>query len=261
MRNGAVQVTVVVGVVLALAVGGVALGLAASGSSAPRATGTPVSALCSDSAPKLTVQGNGLASATPDLITVVVDVNVTDPGAQASLTDDNTRANAVTAAFEHGGVAQKDIQTSNVSLNPQYSLSGAITGYQMSNTITAKLRDFSRAGAILDSLTAAAGNATRIQSLAFSIEDPRTVEDQARSDAVHQAVSHAQSMASAAGERLGPVCSLSDQTSVTYPSDNQALSGGATPAAAAAVPLQPGTQQETAQVTLVYALGRATPGR
>jgi uncharacterized protein YggE len=260
MRDGAVRVTVAVGVVLALAVGGVALGLAASGS--PGTTGTPVSARCSDAAPKLTVQGSGLASATPNLVTVVVDVTVTDAGAQASLTDDNTRANAVTAAFEHGGVALKDIQTSNVSLNPQYSLSGAITGYQMSNTITAKLRDFSTAGTILDSLTGAAGNATRIQSLTFSIEDPRTVEDQARSDAVRQAVSHAQSMAGAAGERLGPVCSLSDQTSVTYPSyNNLAFSNGAPAAAAQALPLQPGTQQETAQVTLVYALEPPASGR
>jgi uncharacterized protein YggE len=254
---GAVRALLVGGIVVALAVGGVALGLAASQSAAsPKPSSSP-SALCSGSAPKLTVQGSGIASAAPNVITVAIDIDVTDSGAQASLTDDNNRAAAVTAVLEHGGVAGKDIQTTNVSLNPQYSLSGAITGYQMSNTVTAKLRDFSAAGSILDALTQAAGNATRIDSLTFSIEDPRGIENQARTDAVHQAVSHAQSMARASGERLGPVCSLSDQSSVTYPVYNTSAGPPAEARASAAVPLQPGTQQETAQVTLQYALERA----
>jgi hypothetical protein len=89
--------------------------------------------------------------------------------------------------------------------------------------------------------------------LTFSIEDPRKIEDKARTDAVHQAVSHAQSMAQAAGERLGPVCSLSDDSSPSYFNPGP-LHAAASSAAAAPVPLQAGTQQVSAQVTLVYAL-------
>jgi uncharacterized protein len=236
-------------VAVALAVAAVALAVAAS---EPSAASQSVSDLCNSSAPKLTVQGTGEASAAPDVLTVSIDIDVTQPGAQASLVADNDRAAAVTAVLEQGGVALKDIQTSNVSIQPQYNLTGLITGYEMTNTITAKLRDFARAGSVLDDLTAAAGNATRIDSLTFTIEDPRGIEDQARTDAVHQAVSHAQSMARAAGERLGPVCSLSDTSTPIYPDQFY----GATRAAdsQAAVPLQPGTQQESAQVSLVYAL-------
>lgn len=257
MHKRTVTVAGVVAVTVALAVGGVALGLAVSN----RSSSAAAPASCSSSAPKLTVQGTGDASATPDLLTVSVDISVTDPTAQASLVDDNKRADAVTAVLEQGGVADKDIQTSNVSIDPDYSSTGAITGYVMTNTLTANLHNFSTAGSVIDALTAAAGNATRLDSLTFSLQDPRAIEDQARTDAVHQAVSHARSMAQAAGERLGPVCSLSDDTPlpVYYGFGNDVAHSSAAVPSASPVPLQAGTQQVTAQVTLVYALeqGRA----
>ncbi len=125
----------------------------------------------------------------------------------------------------------------------------------MTNTITAELHDFSRAGSVLDEVTAAAGNAARIDSLTFSIEDPSTIEDAARTDAVHQAVSHARSMAHAAGERLGPVCSLTDQ-SPDFGLEVPSAAGTAAhaPSDETPVPLEAGSQEVSAQITLVYAL-------
>jgi uncharacterized protein len=250
MEHGTTRVAAALSIVVAVAVAGSALGLAATTGSAAPPAAAPA---CSSAAPKLTVQGTGQATAPPDLLTVAVAVAVTGPSAQASLADDNSKASAVTTAFETGGVLSKDIQTSNVSIQPNYNLGGVITGYQMTNTITAKLRDFSKAGAIVDALTSAAGNATRIDSMTFSIEDPRAIEDQARTDAVRQAVSHATSMAAAAGERLGPVCSLTDNATSPSPGLNDSLAFAA-PAAAASVPLEPGTQQTSDQITMVYAL-------
>ena len=182
------------------------------------------------------MQGTGNASATPDLLTVSVDIDVTEPSAQASLVDDNSKAAAVIAALKQGGVAAKDIQTSDVSIQPNYSLTGTITGYEMTNTLTAQLHDFSTAGSVIDAVAAAAGNAARIDSLTFSIQDPRQIEDRARNDAVHQAVSHARSMAAAAGERLGPVCSLTDDSSPDYAQPSPrgaAIAAGAWPPGAA----------------------------
>ncbi len=146
----------VVAVVAALAVGGAALGLAAS-NAAPVASGSPPSASCAASAPRLTVQGTGMASAPPDVLTVTVDIDVTDPSAQASLVDDNTKASAVTAVLKGGGVAAKDIQTSDVSIEPNYNPAGTVTGYEMTDTLTAELRNFSTAGSVLDQLSAAGG--------------------------------------------------------------------------------------------------------
>jgi uncharacterized protein len=257
MQQGMARVAVVVAVVSALAVGGVALGLAASVGTSAASPAAP----CGSSSPKLTVQGTGNASATPNLLTVSLDIDVTDPSAHAALVDDNTKASAVTAVLQHGGVPGKDIQTSNVSIEPQYDPGGTITGYEMTNTITAELRDFSTAGSVLDEVTAAAGNAARIDSLSFSIEDPSTIEDTARTDAVHQAVRHARSMARAAGERLGPVCSLTDQSpdfGIEVPS--AAGTAALAPGDQTPVPLQAGSQEVSAQITLVYALQEARLG-
>jgi uncharacterized protein YggE len=213
---------------------------------------------CGGSAPKLTVQGTGLATGTPNILTISVDINVTDATANQALADDNTRAASVTAALALGGVKAKDVQTSDLSINPQYNSHGEITGYQVSNTLTAVIRNFSTAGTVIDSIAGAGGNATQINSLNFSVEDTRGLEDQARTDAVHQAVSHARSMAVAADERLGPVCSLTDQTQTGFsypePFANEDQAAGAAPSKASSVPLEPGSQQETAQVSMVYAL-------
>jgi uncharacterized protein len=238
-----------------LLVAGMAAAACSSAAADPVATPKPT---CGGSAPKLTVQGTGLATGTPNILTIAVDINVTDPTANEALSDDNTRAAAVTAALALGGVKAKDVQTSDLSINPQYNSHGVITGYQVSNTLTAVIRNFSTAGSVIDSIAGAGGNATQINSLNFSVEDTRGLEDQARTDAVHQAVSHAKTMAEAADERLGPVCSLSDQTQTgfTYPQnfDNQDQAPGAPSKASSAVPLEPGSQQETAQVSMVYAL-------
>jgi uncharacterized protein YggE len=81
------------------------------------------------------------------------------------------------------------------------------------------------------------------------------VEDQARSQAVHQAVAHAAAMAAAAGRRLGPVCSLTDNT---QPSLLEPYASNGLPAASdhVAVPVEPGSHTESDQVTMVYALER-----
>lgn len=243
------------GILAALGVAGAALGVAVSGPAAGSSpqVGTP-SVACTGSAPKMTVQGTGRATATPDVLTAVVGIDVTDPTAQSALADDNARASAVTAALASGGVPARDVQTANLSVQPRYDSHGNITGYEVTNTLTAKLRDFSRAGAVIDALTGAAGNAVRIDALTFSVADPRSLEDQARTQAVQQAVGHARAMAQAAGEHLGPVCSLSELPPAAS-EHSLALGGNAMQAPnASLVPLRPGTQETTANVTLVYAL-------
>ncbi len=211
---------------------------------------------CGGASPKLSVQGTGLATGTPNILTVSVGINVTDSTANQALADDNTKATAVTAVLTQAGVAAKDVQTSDLSINPQYNSHGVITGYQVTNSLTAVIRNFTTAGSVIDAIAGAGGNATQIQSLAFSVEDTRGLEDEARTDAVHQAVSHAKSMALAAGERLGPVCSLSDQTQTDVYSPEPFAAAGLSQQdkATSSVPLEAGSQQETAQVSMVYAL-------
>ncbi|MBV8463596.1 MAG: SIMPL domain-containing protein, partial [Acidimicrobiales bacterium] len=92
------------------------------------------------------------------------------------------------------------------------------------------------------------------------IRDQHALEDQARTDAVHQAVSHAQAMAASAGEHLGPVCSLTDSNPTPTPVPLYSAGAVAPSAANSPVPLAAGSQHVTSQVTLVYGLDTGSGG-
>jgi uncharacterized protein YggE len=250
---------VVAGVaVAALLVGGAGLGLAIDehGSSTTHAVS------CSGTTPKLTVQGTGSASGTPNVLTLVLQVTTTAGSATAALSQNNTKVDGTVLALLAGGATKKDIQTSGLSVNPQYSYPKGIqtiTGYQVANTVTATLHDVAKSGAAIDDVVNAAGNAAQINSLTFSFNNESAVQDEARSSAVHQAVSHAHAMAQAAGERLGAICSLTDNTNTSPPEPEifgsvpTATSAGSL--ASPSVPIESGSSTETDQVTVVYALG------
>jgi uncharacterized protein YggE len=245
-----------VAAVAAVALGGAALGVATQSSGAvdrpqPR---------CGPTAAKLTVQGTGQATGTPDLLTVVVQVSASGSSAAAAMATDSTLAGDVVTAFTGGAVATKDIQTSNLTLQPQYVYPKGVptvTGYQVTNAITATLHDISTSGAIIDAVVAAGGNAVQIESIGFSASHPSVVAARARARATTQAVTHARALARAAGQSLGAVCSLTDQPGA---SPNEGAEGALnfSAAGAADVPIESGSQTQSAQVTLVYALGQST---
>jgi hypothetical protein len=242
--------------------------LLVAGSTALTACGTSSAAdpaSCQGGAPRLTVTGTGTASAAPDLLTVTIELDVTASSAALALAQDNTDTAAVLAAFTQGGVAPKDLQTTNLSVQPDYvTVHGrqVPSGYEVDDTVTAMVRRLDTAGDLLDAVVAAGGNALSIDSLDFSLANPEGVQNNARTAAVHQAVGHAGSMAVAAGDHLGPLCSLRDNSSTTEePLPSTAYGALRQAALPAAVPLRGGTQQATAQVTLVYALAQGHRSR
>jgi uncharacterized protein YggE len=243
-----------VAVVVAVVLGGLALGVAFNDSTPSR---SHRSASCGAGTPKLTVHGTGQATGRPDLLTVVVQVDTTGPSATAALAADNQKASAVVAAFTTGGVAPKDIQTSGLSLQPQYVYPKGIptlTGYQVTNSITATLRDIAKAGTTIDEVVGVAGNAVQIESIGFSASNPSAIEDQARARAATQAVLRAKSLAKGAGSSLGPVCSVTDQTQITNSYSNVGFASASPASGDVAVPIESGSQTQSAQVSLVYAL-------
>ena len=249
------------GVLVLTGIAAVSLGGLAAAGCSNTASAATTGPSCAPNAARLTVQGTGLATGTPDIITVVVTISTTDATAQAALADNNGKAAAVIAAFSAGGVTKPNIQTTDLTLQPNYRFvngTEVLAGYGVNDMVTATITDFAAAGSTIDAVSGAAGNAGQISSVSFSINDPRALQDEARTDAVHQAVSHARAMAASAGERLGPVCSLTDSTpapQVTPTYNSTAL--GQT-AAASVVPLEAGSQQANAQVTMVYALDAGT---
>jgi hypothetical protein len=210
---------------------------------------------CGSSSASLTVQGSGQATTHPDTLNVNVGINVTDPTAAAAMGDANDQASKLSDALTAAGVKPSDLQTTGLSINPTYSSTGAITGYQVTNSLLVTMHDLSSAGDVIDAAAASVGSAIQINGLSFSVSNTAKADGEARTSAVRTAASHARVMAAAAGEHLGEICSMSDATTSPSPSALEGLaSTSSATAARAAVPLESGTQQATAQVTIVYAL-------
>jgi uncharacterized protein YggE len=236
-----------------LLVGAGAAGFSLAGSAAA-ATNRPY---CGANQPTLTAHGSGSAAEAPDLLTVVVSVQTDAATAQAALQENDAGTARVLNAFRSAGVPSVDLQTSNLQISPNYSGTPTpyITGYDVQNTVTAMVTHLATAGIVIDRAAAAAGDAIRIQSLSFSVAHDGGLQSQARAAGLRVAAQEAQAMAQAAGEHLGGLCSVTDtvtqQPVPTLFGDSLAAHAGV-----AAVPLAPGQQQDTAQVTAVYALNR-----
>lgn len=141
--------------------------------------------------------------------------------------------------LKSNGVAAADLQTSQLSVNPTYdSATGRITGYEVTNQVTAKRHDIGAAGGLIDAAGEAAGDAVRVQQLGFSIDDDSAVRAQAQ----------AKQMADAAGVRLGRIHSITE-VPVNPPSP---FYRDPAPAEAATVPIEPGTKELTVMVEVVY---------
>lgn len=198
----------------------------------------------------VTAQGIGKVSGTPDVVTIGLGVETKATSAKSALDDNSTRAAAVIDVLKKSGVTAADLQTSQLSIRPSYDKdSQAITGYQVTNMVTAKLHDIAGAGAVIDAVGAAAGDAVRVQRLSFSIDDDSTLRAKARADAVKQAQAQAKQMADAAGIKLGAVRSIIESPSsspVSYDTADRA------PEAAAAAPIEPGSQELSVVVQVVY---------
>jgi uncharacterized protein YggE len=206
--------------------------------------------------PKVTVTGTGQVSITPNLLTLSLDVHTTASAANAALSQNNTVTAAVLKALSTGGVASRDLQTTNLTIQPNYGNTvGTVTGYSVDNTVVAKIRKFSTAGTLIDAAVTAGGNATRINGLSFSLTQPLTAQSRARNIAVHQAVTHAKAIATSANEKVRGICSIHDDTttSTTIPVLPYGAFGAAsTPSAR--VPVEAGSQTVTSRVTIVFAL-------
>jgi uncharacterized protein YggE len=200
--------------------------------------------------PTINVAGHGEVDGTPDVMTVTMGVQTSDPSAQAALQRNNQRATALINALKAHGVADKDIQTVDLNVSPNFDNRFHVTGYSASNTVTAKLRDLSKAGSVIDAAALTAGQDVRMQGVSFSIDNTSDLVAKARADAVKDAVAQARQLAAAAGVTLGAIRTI-DDTGMNVPSPVY-LGPIHSAAGTAAVPVQPGSQQLSVDVTVVF---------
>jgi hypothetical protein len=160
----------------------------------------------------LDVSATGRTSRVPDVATIRAGVVTQSATAAAALADNGTRMSRVLAALKAAGVAQRDIQTASIGLQPQYryveNQAPVITGYQATNSVAIRFRDVGKAGAILDVL--AAQGANQIDGPNLSIDKPDAALDEARIDAIAKARSRAELYAKAAGLTVSRILSISE---------------------------------------------------
>jgi uncharacterized protein YggE len=201
--------------------------------------------------PTINVAGHGQVEGTPDVMTVTMGVQTTDPSAQAALQRNNDRANALINALKAHGVAAKDIQTVDLNVSPNFDKNFHVTGYSASNTVSAKLRDLSKAGSVIDAAALTAGEDVRLQGVSFSIDNTSALVAKARADAIKDALAQGKQLAAASGVKLGAIRTI-DDTGTLLPEQRTFASGSLSPQANAAVPISPGSQQLSVDVTVVF---------
>jgi uncharacterized protein YggE len=215
------------------------------------ATLAPWSAQAAERVDKLlTVTGEGTVAAAPD--SAVIRLGVSSQGRTARTASDvNAREmTVVLAAIKESGVADRDIQTTSLSLQPQYdpSKTGAarLIGFQANNQVTVKIRDVGRLPTVLD--RAIAGGANEMSGIEFVVSEQGKLLDKARTEAIADARRKAELYATAAGMKVGRVMAISEEGSAPPPRTFQALRAGA------ATPIAPGEQTLRAVVTVSYEL-------
>lgn len=201
---------------------------------------------------QVTVVGAGKVQGTPDILNVNVSMEAVAPDVSGALNQSSERQQAVIKALVDAGVDRKDISTSQVSLQPQYVQDGnAISGYRASNSIDVKIRKLDWASQGLALIASTGGDATRINSVSFAIEDDSQLIRDARTRAFEDAKSRAEQYAQLSGLTLGPVISISEAAGSAGPPMPMQM-----PRAAAMedVPLEPGQQTVGFSVTVVWEL-------
>lgn len=225
---------------------------------AAKASSSPPAVSASVANAGITTRGTGRVPGSPDVVTVSIGVEITAAKAVDALAQNSAKARAVISALTGGGVEGKDVQTAQLSLWPEYAPNRpVVTGYHVTDTVTAKLRDIAKAGAVIDSAVTAAGDAGRLQGVSFSIDDAGPLKEQARKDAVTQARRQAEQVAAAAGVRLGALRSVREvnQDTPVYGLSPTAALGGAAQSAPAPTPVQPGTEELTVVIEATWDVG------
>lgn len=168
---------------------------------------------------RLDISATGTVSRIPDLAIISAGVVTKSATATGAIADNAARMERVRAALKRAGIADKDIQTSSISLNPDYRYDNGqapvLTGYQASNNVSVKFRDIRNSGKILDALVAEGAN--QINGPSLTIDKPETAYDEARTKAVAAGRARAELYARSLGMRVVRLVSISEAGGYSRP--------------------------------------------
>jgi uncharacterized protein len=197
----------------------------------------------------VTVTGEASLSVAPDAAVIRIGVTSVGKTAKAASEANAKEMTAVLAAIKANGIAARDIQTSRLSLQPQYDPNKAGTarllGFQVTNQLTITIRDIGKLPELLDSAVGAGAN--EMSGIEFIVSKQSNLLDQARDDAIADARRKAELYAKAAGAKIGAVVAITEEGATSPHPVMKALRAGA-------VPIAPGEQTLRASVTVSYEL-------
>ncbi|TBZ46132.1 SIMPL domain-containing protein [Rhizobium leguminosarum] len=210
--------------------------------------------------PVISVTGDGESSVAPDMAIVNFAVVKQAKTAREALDENNKAMNDVLAALKSGGIAERDLQTSGFSIQPQYNYPQPVDGqqqqpqligYQTINSVTVRLRDLAKLGAVIDqSVSLGINQGGDIQ---FTNDKPDAAIEEARKDAVAEAVKMAKTLSEAAGVKLGRIIEINENVPRAMPQPVYRATM-MKEASDAAVPVQSGENNYNVSVTVTFAI-------
>lgn len=219
--------------------------------------GSPIQVNVSNQQEGIWANGEGKVTVTPDIATVSLGIEaqaatVSEAQSEAALAMDRVMNSLTT-----NGVAEKDIQTQyfNISQITRWddrNQQEIVIGYRVTNTVTAKIRDVTSAGIVIDAVALAGGDLTRVNYISFSVDDPTRYHDEARDKAMADARDKAEQLASLAGVKLGKPTYVSESS--YYPPIYRDVPMMEAGAPAPPTPISPGEMEITLNVQVIYAI-------
>ena len=201
----------------------------------------------------ITMTGRGLVKAAPDIARISTGVVSEADTAGAALKANTAAMSKVVAELKASGIDAKDIQTARFAVNPRHQRNRdgrepKIIGYRVTNSVRITVRDLKALGGILDKVVSLGSN--QIDGIAFDIDEPRKLQDEARRRAVKDAKAKAELYAEAADVDLGDILSISEGA-VMQPR-RPVMARMAMEAKSADVPIEPGEQAIEVRVSMSW---------
>jgi uncharacterized protein len=206
----------------------------------------------------ITVSGAGKVEGQPDVLRLGLTINDTRSTVNEAMSAAAHDVRALLHALGGAGVTRRDMQTSGLSIDPSYDYANGheyLKGYDVSESVTVKIRKLDTAGRTISAAAHAAGNSIRIDDISFNLDDNKALLGKARTAAFNDAKSKAEQYAAADGAKLGVVRSITERvTGVPEPIPYRAAFDSLQASAGATLPIVKGTQNVTVSVKVVWAI-------
>jgi len=206
----------------------------------------------------LWVNGQGKVTAIPDIVTLSVGVESQETSVAVAQSRAAEAMFGIMTALTDNGIAEKDIQTQHFSIRrvtrwDREKEVEVVTGYRVTNTVTAKIRDIDKAGSIIDAVALAGGDLTRINNIGFSIDDPSDYYKEARELAMADAKDKATRLAELADVTLDKPIFITE-SSQAPPITRDVMAMAEAPVPAPMTPISSGEMEIRLSVQVVYAI-------